>query len=118
VRLPKLRERGHGFWDFGGAVPGGLPGIHTANRGAIKALADYPVTTMAKNESFRYPWTLRSVEELAAEMERARVIHGRIGLCGWYCTWLPGPRRVVMWNEAAKLVEGPGRTPRPPELSK
>lgn len=58
-----------------------------------------------RESSSRYPWPVRTVEELAREMCRAASAHGRISLCGWYCAWLPEPRRVVRWDEATQIVE-------------
>jgi hypothetical protein len=54
--------------------------------------------------SFRYPWPIDSPEKLEQEMRRAEWNHGRVHLCGWKLMWLKPPR-VVMWDEAAKIVE-------------
>jgi hypothetical protein len=94
-----LRERAWRYDDVGS------PFCDPTIRPALEALGAHEVTPMAVNESsFRYPWKVESVERLAAEMERAKTIHGRVGVCGWICPWVH-PTRVIMWEEARRLVE-------------
>lgn len=62
------------------------------------------MTLTGPRKSYRYPFAVASVEQLREEMICARLDHGRLGLCGWYCAWLDDPRRVVRWVEAGRIV--------------
>lgn len=100
VRLPVLRERMNQPYDYGS------PYYDNTVDHAVRMIASYEATSMVRSErSFRYPWTVRSVEQLEEEMIAAQSCHGRLGACGWHCAWLPDPRRVVWWDEACQIVE-------------
>lgn len=63
---------------------------------------------MTKATSVRYPFVVRDLAHLRAELTKA-ALHGRTGCCGWLCAWLGG--RLVRWDEAVGLVNaGQGET--------
>ena len=53
--------------------------------------------------SYRYPWTVGSLDELRAQMDEAAEAHGRLGTCAWKCSWLPG-EPIVEWEQADEMT--------------